>query len=253
MTDRFAVVVPLFNEPDVARTLEALRSQKDAGDFRIYIVDNGSTDDSVHRVEHFARLHPEVRIDVVEELQKGTGAACDTGFRRAMADGATVVARTDSDSEPAEDWLDRIRTAFENDPRVQLLGGTSIPLRDRYFRPGDELILPLALGALRIILAVCHLDAGYLRFVAGHNMAVRASSYAHTGGFARTSIDTRDEDIDFSVRVVSQLGLSAVRIDSRLRVATSMRRVRKYGLGMMGLHHMVPQLRGKIGKVIDVR
>jgi glycosyltransferase involved in cell wall biosynthesis len=253
VTDRLAVVVPVFNEPDVARALEALRRQRDGASLSVYVVDNGSTDDTVQRVQRFAADHPDLAVRILSEPQKGTGAACDTGFRAAIADGFTVVARTDGDSEPAEDWATRIRATFSRDATVQLLGGTSLPLRDRYYRWSDDLLMSGALRLLRILMAVAHLDAAYLRFVAGHNMAVRASAYVATGGFERTSIDRRDEDIDFSVRVSHRLGYAAVRIDPQLKVATSMRRVRRYGMGLMGVHHLVPALRGKLIRTIDVR
>lgn len=253
MTEQLAVVVPVYNEPDIARTLDALLRQRDRSDLRVYVVDNGSSDDTVQRIERFAAAHPTLDVRILHEQQKGTGAACDTGFRTAIAEGSTLVARTDGDSEPAEDWVTVIRALFAQHPEVQLVGGTSIPLRDRYHRWGDDLLMPGALRLLRIMMAVNHLDAAYLRFVAGHNMAVRASAYLATGGIERTSIDRRDEDIDFSVRISHRLGFGAVRIDPRLRVATSMRRVRRYGLGLMGLHHMVPALRGRIIRTIDVR
>ena len=253
VTDRLAVVVPVFNEPGIARTLDALRGQRDAADLRVYVVDNGSTDDTVQRVERFAADQPGLDVRILVEQQKGTGAACDTGFRAAIADGFTLVARTDGDSEPEADWTSRIRALFTHHPEVQLVGGTSVPLRDGYFRWGDDLLMPGALATLRVMMAVQHLDPAYLRFVAGHNMAVRSSAYLATGGIGRTSIDERDEDIDFSVRISRRLGLGAVRIDPRLRVATSMRRVRRYGLGLMGVHHLLPALRGRIVRTIDIR
>jgi glycosyltransferase involved in cell wall biosynthesis len=252
-TGRLAVVVPVFNEPGIALTLEALYRQQNRGDLHVFVVDNTSTDDTVLRVNRFAADHPDLPITVLHEGQKGTGAACDTGFRAAIDAGSTLVARTDGDSAPTEDWAHRIRTVFSQHPEVHLLGGTSVPLRDRYFRWGDQLLMPGALTMLRVMLAIKHLNIRYLRFVAGHNMAVRSSAYLTSGGIGRTSIDERDEDIDFSVRMSRHLGYGAVRIDPALRVATSMRRVRRYGLGLMGVHHLVPVLRGRIIRTIDIR
>lgn len=250
---RLAVVVPVFNEPGIGRTLAALHGQQDRGDLQVYVVDNSSTDDTVERVAQFASAHPELPVSVLHEGQKGTGAASDTGFRAAIADGFTLVARTDGDSAPERDWVLRIRGAFSADPGVHLLGGTSVPLRDRHFRWGDHLLMPGALTMLRCMLAVKHLNFRYLRSVAGHNMAVRSSAYLASGGIGRTSIDKRDEDIEFSVRLSRSMGHGSVRIDPALRVATSMRRVRRYGFGLMGLHHLVPVLRGKLIRTIDIR
>ncbi|WDF34653.1 glycosyltransferase family 2 protein [Arthrobacter agilis] len=251
--DRLAVVVPVFNEPDIPRTLDALRQQGDAADLRIYVVDNASTDATAQRVRDFADAHPSLDIVLLTERQKGTGAACDTGFRQAIADGFPIIGRTDGDSEPERDWSARIRRTFAEHPGVQLVGGTSVPLRDRHYRWGDTVLMTGALHLLRIMMAARHLDAAFLRFVAGHNMAVRSSAYLTAGGFARTAIDERDEDIDLSARISRRFGYRAVRIDPALRVATSMRRVRRYGVGMMGVHHLVPALRGKLIRTIDIR
>lgn len=253
MIDPLAVVVPVFNEPGIARTLQALLRQSDRTGVHVYVVDNGSTDDTPARIDSFCASHPELPVTVVTEVQKGTGAACDTGFRRAISDGFKVIARTDGDSEPATDWIGRIRAVLARHPDVQLVGGTSIPLHDRHYRWADGLLMPSALVLLRVMLAAKHVDLRYLRSVAGHNMAVRSTAYLMSGGIERTSIDQRDEDIDFSIRVARRFGMRAVRIDSGLKVATSMRRVRRYGLGLMGVHHLVPALRGKIIHSIDIR
>jgi glycosyltransferase involved in cell wall biosynthesis len=250
--DLLAVVVPVFNEPAVSRTLDALRRQRDSR-FHVFVVDNGSTDDTAERLRRYAEAYPELLLTIVTERQKGTGAACDTGFRRAIAEGLGIVARTDGDSEPASDWTERIREAFDRNAGTQLVGGTSTPLRDHHYRWGDDLLVPGALRLLRPMMAAYRLDPAYLRFVAGHNMAVRSSAYLSTGGFERTAIDRKDEDIDFSVRIARSLGRQAVCIDPGLRVATSMRRVRRYGIVLMGVHHLVPALRGRLIRAIDVR
>lgn len=251
--ERLAVVVPVYNEPLIQRTLDSLYTQDLRSRVQHYVVDNGSTDGTRALVESWLSSREGFPLTILDEQEKGTGAALDTGFRRAIADGHTVVARTDGDSVPSTDWTSRIRQHFENEPAVELLGGSSVPLDDQYYRWGDDVVMPSALKALRVMMAVGYLDPHYLRFVAGHNMAARATAYEAVGGFERTAIDQRDEDIDFSVKVSKAFGRSSICIESQLTVATSMRRVRKYGLGLMGLHHMAPRLRGKIVSTIDVR
>lgn len=251
--ERLAVVVPVYNEPFIQRTLDSLFAQDQRRSVQHYVVDNGSTDGTRGLVESWLRSREGFPLTILEEAEKGTGAASDTGFRRAIADGCTVIARTDGDSVPSTDWTRRIQHHFGNTPALQLVGGSSVPLDDQYYRRIDDVVMPSALKALRVMMAVSYLNPHYLKFVAGHNLAARAIAYEAVGGFGRTSIDQRDEDIDFSVKISRMFGRSAICIDPQLTVATSMRRVRKYGLGLMGLHHMVPQLRGKIVKTIDVR
>lgn len=101
--ERIAIVVPAFNEPRIGETLEALHAQQRRNDVHHYVVDNASTDETVEIVHRYQAQHDDFPLTVVHEEQKGTGAATDTGFRRAIADGCTIIARTDADSQPARE------------------------------------------------------------------------------------------------------------------------------------------------------
>jgi glycosyltransferase involved in cell wall biosynthesis len=250
---QLAVVVPVFNEPAVARTLAALHRQDRTDGIRHFLIDNGSTDGTRARVDAFRAAHPEFPLTVLAEDQKGTGAASDTGFRRAIADGFPLIARTDADSVPRPDWTARICRAFAAHPGLALLGGRSVPLRDAYWRAGDGLLLPAAFVILRGALALSRRDPAYLRLVAGHNLATAAPVYERAGGFPRTSIDERDEDIEYTLRVAGSAGRRAILIDPGLVVETSMRRIRAYGLGRMALRHLAPDRRTTRGADPDVR
>jgi hypothetical protein len=127
--ERLAVVVPVFNEAAGIRpTLEALAAQRDA-DFDAVFVDNGSTDDSARIILDFAREHGLTRWRVIDEAQKGTGAAADTGMRAAIAAGATLLARTDADCLPREDWTAAVRRSLTTGG-LGLVGGELVPRRD---------------------------------------------------------------------------------------------------------------------------
>ncbi|HXR45731.1 MAG TPA: glycosyltransferase family A protein, partial [Pseudolysinimonas sp.] len=105
---RLAVVIPVFNEAaGIGPTLRALAAQED-DDFDAVFVDNGSTDGSAEVIRGFG--HPRWRV--IDEPQKGTGAAADTGMRAAIAAGAELLARTDADCLPRADWTAAIRRAL---------------------------------------------------------------------------------------------------------------------------------------------
>ncbi len=248
-----AVVVPVFNEPAIGRTLEALYRQDDRSGVRHYVVDNASTDGTRAEIARFLASHDGFPLTVLREDQKGTGAASDTGFRRAIADGCLLLARTDADSVPRPDWTRRIRRNFAARPDLALLGGRSVPLDDIHHRAGDALALPAASLVLRSALVAVHRDLDYFNVVAGHNLATRAPAYEKAGGFPRTSIDERDEDVEYSLRIARTFGRRAVTVDSGLVVATSMRRIRAYGFGRTALHHLVPGLRGRLARDTDIR
>src|SRR6266508_4239604 len=68
----FFVVVPYYNEAaGIAATLDALYAQSDTG-FTLVCVDNGSSDAGAVVVRAWAARHPDLRVVMLEERQKGT-------------------------------------------------------------------------------------------------------------------------------------------------------------------------------------
>lgn len=115
------------------------------------------------------------------------------------------------------------------------------------------MLIKSAISGARLALAIKHLDSKYLKAVVGHNMATRTKAYEQVGGFERTSIDTADEDIVYALKVVREFGRSAILLDSDIRVSTSMRRIRSYGIMGTAIHHLSPSKRQARKKEIDIR
>lgn len=253
MTEKLAVVVPVYNEPLIARTLSGLYAQTATENVHHFVVDNGSVDDTRAHIDNFSKTHEDFPLTVIEEPQKGTGAAADTGFRQAIDSGYTMIARTDGDCIPAVDWTGRIVEDFMKSEDTQLIGGKNMPLKDASYRRGDELLLPAAVSGARLALAIKNMDMDYLKSVTGGNMATRAKAYESVDGFARTSIDIMDEDVEYSVKIARTFGRSAILIDPLLEVATSMRRIREYGVVGTAMHHLFPNFRSELHEEIDVR
>lgn len=253
MTERLAVVVPVYNEPSIQVTLASLYNQEHRQGVQHFVVDNGSTDDTRAVIDNFMATHDDFPLTLIHEEEKGTGAASDTGFLEAIDRGYTLLARTDGDSAPSKSWTNRIVDNFAANGGLKLLGGKSVALRDEYYRRGDDMLLATAVKAARITLSILHLDGDFSRAVVGHNLATSSKAYEQVGGFERSSIDDCDEDIEYSLKVAKFFGRHSIFIDSRLEVATSMRRIREYGIGRTALHHAFPNLRRKSGRIIDVR
>lgn len=226
------VVVPAYNEARGIRpTLQALAAQVDA-DFTLVVVDNSSTDGTVDVVREWARDHPHLDLHLIGEVQKGTGAAADTGMRYAIAHGASYVARTDADCLPDADWTVAIRRGFTTG--IELIGGRLLPRTDEVrLRVWERWLLPTvveqaaAFGRLR----PGNRDPAYLGpylMCPGCNLAITAQLYERSGGFPRTAIEDVHEDRALVNRVRRVSTAYARRRDVRVR--GSVRRLRAYGL-----------------------
>lgn len=249
-----AVIVPAYNEAaTIGATLTALYGQTYRHTSEHIVVDNGSTDATQEVIQHFVNDHGDFPLRVIEESQKGTGAAADTGMRAAIERGATVVARTDADTLPRSNWTNTISSHFDSQPDTQLLGGRIMALHDHNYRSGDSLLMPLAVKGARIALALRHCERSYLKAVTGGNMATKAQAYEAVGGFLRTSIDELDEDIAYSLQIAQSFGHRAITIDNQLIVETSMRRIRSQGWLGTALHHLLPERRVRSTQQLDIR
>jgi len=245
------IVVAAFNEVErVGETLDALARQIRTA--VVCLVDNASTDATAETVRAWAADHPDQPLRLVHEPEKGTGAAADTGIRVAMAAGARLVCRTDADCLPAPDWSAHLADALEGG--LDLVVGRTVPRADleplRWWEPG-------LIGALMTIsdlvgrLRPSNRGPEYrtrFRLCAGDNVGVRSEMYGASGGFPRSRIEEVHEDralMNRMRRITPRIG--TVR---RAVVATSIRRLRAYGLvGILRwyLHH------GGGNGTIDVR
>jgi glycosyltransferase involved in cell wall biosynthesis len=250
---RLAVVVPVYNEArSIMRLLQGLYGQKPrVKGVHYFVVDNASTDDTRQLIVEFLKSHKDFPLTIIEESQKGTGAASDTGFRTAIAKGYTVIARTDGDSVPLPDWTSRIISSFQRKNPPHLLGGQPMALKDEYYRPMDEWLMPISSTLTRWGFALIKLRPKYWKQARGYNMATSADAYLAVGGFPRTAIDELDEDVVYSVKVLKKFGAKSVLIDKKLLVQNSSRRIHTLGLVGVLIYYIFPSVR-RAGNV-DIR
>ncbi len=92
-----SVIIPCFNEEEtVSHSVERLLQISDQRvSLEIFIVDDGSTDNSYAIAQELARQHPEVNV-ISLDTNQGKGAALRAGFQVAMGD---FVAVQDADLE----------------------------------------------------------------------------------------------------------------------------------------------------------
>lgn len=182
------VVISAYNEEAwIAGALRALAAQKHR-DFSLVVVDNGSTDRTADVVRAFVEKHPEMRVDLIQEAQKGTGAASDTGMRHAIRSGATWLARTDADCVPARDWTAQAVAAFASG--LELVSGQLLPRRDEGIDWKKRMLILGVIETASLFgkIRQGNKDPQYLGpyvMTPGCNMAITAELYVRSGGFPR--------------------------------------------------------------------
>ncbi len=226
MTTPLWVVVPAYQEAaGMGDTLECLAAQTDRG-FTLVVVDNGSTDGTADVARGFAPVAP-FPVHVIEEPEQGVGCAADTGFRYAIARGATMLLRTDADCLPHSGWVAAGRAALA--AGAGMVCGRLRARRDEnglLARTGFVVLVVLAnaLGKLRPSNRDRAFRAPY-RMHAGNNMAITAELYLAVGGMPRRGAPT---DQIFRNRVRRQT--SAIVYSRAMVVGNSTRRLKTYGV-----------------------
>ncbi len=182
-----SVVVPVLNsEKIIGPCIESLMSQDyPRNKYEIIAVDNGSTDDTLARLERFGN-----KISILHEPRKGSYRARNTGISGSRGD---LILFIDSDCLADPDWMKNLVSAFL-DRNVKLAGGRIRGARTDSF-------------VLRYCDMFCHDQQGYFRtnaFVTS-NMAVRRKDLFDVGLFdpglmsggdielCRRMISSRDE------------------------------------------------------------
>ena len=218
------VVVPAYDEAGrIGATLDALAAQTDT-DFTLLVVDNGSADATAAIARAFRAPFP---VEVLVEPEKGVGCAVDTGFRYAIAHGATLLARTDADCLPRPGWVAAARAALTAVPGLAC--GRIVARRDEHGPAGRIFFavlvrLAAAFGRLRPEHRGPEFRAPY-RMHAGNNMAITAGLYEACGGMPRRPSPT-DRLFLNRVRRTS----AAITHSRRMVVENSTRRIRAYGV-----------------------
>lgn len=227
---RLAVCIPCYNEEKyIGKALESLAKQSNRN-FKVFICDNASTDQTAN-VATLVANELGLDFEVVKESEKGTGAASDTAFRRAIVEGYKVIARTDADAQVLPSWCDVIAKHFCKHPHG-LASGITGPLAGelswgkRYFLKSAS-ALAAAFGVLR---PSNYGNGRRGRYVMtnGNNLAIDSTTYLAAGGFRRSKIEDLHEDRAL-VNDVRAIPGKVFRVRA-MRVEVSARRIQTWGL-----------------------
>ena len=112
-----SVIIPVYNDPErLKMCLQSLESQTYPQEYyEIIVVDNGSDESIEPLVEQF----PQVK-SYKETSLRGPSVARNKGLSFARG---TIIAFTDADCIPANDWLEQGRAALQTNSRCGLVGG----------------------------------------------------------------------------------------------------------------------------------
>lgn len=121
-----SVVVCTYNRCDMlAPALESVLAQKTGSvRYELIVVDNNSNDATREIVESFVERGCR-RVRYVFEGKQGVANARNAGIVHARA---PIIAFTDDDVRVAEDWVEKIKEALDENPEVDLVSGKVLPL-----------------------------------------------------------------------------------------------------------------------------
>ena len=110
--------MPLYNKAaSIERTLCSIQAQKMSG-FEVIVVNDGSTDESVARVEAFLRETRDRRFRLIHQRNEGPGSARNRGVEAATAE---WVAFLDGDDEWQPTYLERCLGLLAEHPEANAI------------------------------------------------------------------------------------------------------------------------------------
>ena len=184
-----SVIVPTFGRPDaLRRCLQALARQEYPRDrYEVIVVDDGS---AVPARDVIESVKGPLRARLICQAHRGPAAARNEGAARA---GGEVLAFTDDDCMPSEQWLPSLASALGRHPGSAVAGSTINVLPHNLFASGAQSLIDYLYGYYN-----ASPDDG--RFLTANNVALPAAAFREIGGFDATFPAAGGEDRDFCDR-----------------------------------------------------
>lgn len=200
-----SVIIPTFNEEKyITRCLSALANQKTHFSYEILVVDHNSTDKTIPIAKKY-------KTRIIQEEIRGTAVARQAGVNNANS---TIVAFTEADCIPPNDWIERIGNHFLQHPDDVGITGRY------YFDDANKGMKLVSLQAMALGNYLVKILKGNFPF-RGTNSAGRKDIILKAGGFREEGAPF--DDADCSNRVAKY---GNIYFDQNLTVVTSSRRVK---------------------------
>lgn len=207
-----SVVIPAYNEEKlIGRCLASLKNQKFNLPYEVIVVDNNSTDNT-------AKLAKGYGIILVHEKIKGIGAARQRGNDIAKAE---IIAQTDADSFPTENWLSEIYNTLNSYKEIVGVSGPTYSIGEYDKLHFDRKLSDSIFNFLAFRAIPLFMRNGAFR---GANVAFKKEALEKVGGY-RTAVKYL-EDGDMNIRIKK---VGKVIYNPKMIVYSSARRVEKEG------------------------
>ena len=124
---KFLIIIPTHNEEkNILFCLESLKKQT-FRDYKIVVVNDGSTDQTQNIVNEFAAAHPDFEIKNLEKSEHQPGAKVVRTFKKGleMVDlkDFDIICKFDADIIFPENYLKKIHDVYEKNPKAGMVSG----------------------------------------------------------------------------------------------------------------------------------
>ncbi len=117
MESRVSVLIPTYNQRFLQRTLEGLANQT-CSDFEVIVIENGLRDKNTERLTQSFESKMDSSYFFLPRI--GLNNARNFGVEKSKYE---VIALTDDDCIPTEDWINQIIKTHKRHPRAGAIGG----------------------------------------------------------------------------------------------------------------------------------
>ncbi len=208
------VVIPVYNRWHYTEAcLLALRKQT-FQDFRMVVVDDGSTDDTAYNIES---AFPEV-ISLREPGNLFWTAAINIGVRYALENGALHVVTLNNDTLPAPDFLERMYFWSEQYPHA-VLGALELDASTGQIIYGGERIDWLRATTKDLLKSLSESGRKGLQTVdwlPGRGLWIPRIAFEQAGLFDQEAFPHYFADLDFTRRAIASGFPNYLNYDARL-------------------------------------
>ncbi|XTI71618.1 glycosyltransferase [Acidithiobacillus sp. AC3] len=194
--------VILVNWNSLIKTRRCLRSLEDliAAPAKVWMIDNGSEDDSASELARYLAASPLCAELVCTGVNLGFGGGCNVGIERALSEGADSIWLLNNDAVAASDALAALQARMESDPSIGAVGSVIYDLHS----PKKILVWG---GGRAILWAGLSTHFSHpaaeqkLDYLTGASLLLRREALARVGSFDSKSFFMYWEDTDLCLRL----------------------------------------------------